>query len=232
MGTKVRGTGPGRNPGFTAEKQRAALQAKAEGCSDKICAKKAGVHIDTLADWLRIGSSTKEQLAGLQISETRRELASVFFQRWTEACEVGEAVKLANAEAKARELHAKYEEAVEAAVQTIITAATRGLQSKKVTTVEKLSDKVTVTTEVAAPRPSVSAASRLVEILAPHKYGRVDRIQAVALRKRESAGEAVITQEQAEAEFKTLLAMMPPATIRRILAEVLPEDDDAEPDDA
>lgn len=231
MGAKGQPGGPGRNPGFTAEKQRVALKAKAEGCTDVVCAKRAGVHIDTLADWLRIGASTPEQLVGKEVSEKRRALASVFLQQWAEACEVAEAAKLAKAEIKARELEAKYNKAVDNAVQTIITAATKGLESRKVTTVEKISEKVTVTTEVQPPRPSVSAASRLVEILAPHKYGRVDRIQALALRKREAAGDIVVTQEQAEADFKTLLAMMPASTVRRLVAEVLPEDE-PEPEDA
>lgn len=186
----------------------------------------AGVSPRTIREWLERGDNTYQR--ALNISPERQAAAEQFHADWQEAKAKGEVVRLARAaEWKAKrkaELDAKLDECVD----TLLNHGTRGYERKIVTTTKRTGP-VTVATTVEAAVPCWKAASRGLEILSPDRFGRIMREGAISLRKREDAGETVISKDQAKAHLRELLGLFGPADIRDIVDGLPIDADEQEP---
>lgn len=218
--------GRGRHVSFNAAQRRAALEARAEGMSEIDCAAAAGVTSRTVREWLLRGEGNIPMK--FPISDERRALSAEFFRLWQEATEKGNALKLARAaEWKARRAE-ELEAELDKCVDTALRHGTTGYPKRIVAITEKRGAK-TITTTVEDPVPSYQAALRALEVLAPERHGRISRLDAAVLKKREASGETIVTREQAKARARELLARFSPSDLEEIL-EGLPRQDAATDD--
>lgn len=227
VGPKRPGRRRGRNISFTVAQRRAALEACADGLSDIECAQAADISKRSLEEWLQRGTGT---YPGARIISPERHAQAVrFAEDWAKAKEIAEARRLARAKEWKEKRKAEIESKLEMCLDTALNHGATGYEKKVVATTEKVKGNKTVTTTVESAIPSWQAAIRTLEILAPERHGRIGREEAIALRRRDEAGEKVVSKEEAKAGIRRLLGLLSPDDLREVL-QGLPLAD--EPEDA
>jgi hypothetical protein len=146
-----------------------------------------------------------------QVSERRQVEAGEFAAQVREAKEVREHIELDNARL------------------TIARAVSEGFMKVRIRRTTRPDGTVETIEDVEKGTPQWTAAAWTRERFEPERCGRIDRGEAIALKKREAVGEVVVDKEQAKAQARELLSMFSPADLREIVRGLPIDADEQEP---